>query len=47
MVVDAVLWALFAAAIGFLVMGCVVTARPRKSLSLGEDSLDARLDRAA
>ena len=44
-VVDAILWALSAAAIGFIAMGCVVTSRPRKSLSRREDNPDAKLDR--
>jgi len=46
-IVDAMLKTLLAVAIGFVAMGCVVTARQRESLSLREDNFDANFDRTA
>jgi len=44
MVVDAVLWAIFAAAIAFIVLGCLVTRRVPKAVMQDPDQ---QVDRAA
>ena len=44
MVVDAVLWAIFAAAIAFIVLGCWVTHRAPKAATQDPDQ---QVDRAA
>jgi hypothetical protein len=47
MAVDAVLWLIFAAVIGFVICGCIYTAPEKQLPKLRRDTLHDEADRAA